>query len=105
MKSMAEIEMDYRNAMNQARELDQLANRLSTQANMTFPGILSEVSSAWQGENANAYLQKAKKLQPRINKAAGDLRRTAQTIRTVAQNTYRAEKRAYEIAMERVYGG
>ena len=103
MKSLYAIEMDYRRAMAQASELENLASQLKTQANQNFPEILANVQSAWQGDNANEYVSKARTLQPKMMTDARNLMNVASTIRTVATNTYNAEKRAYEIAQQRTY--
>ena len=103
MKSLYEIDLDYRRAMNQAAELDQLASQLDTQANDNFPGIIEQVKGAWQGDNANKYVSKANNLPGKMKGAAEDLRTIASTIRTIAQNTYNAEKTAYELAQNRTY--
>lgn len=103
MKSLGEIEMDYRKAMEQARSLDALAGQIMKQANENFPEIIANVNAAWQGDNANEYVQKASRLQPKMVTTAKNLRSVAGVIRTVAQNTYNAEKRAYEIAQTRTY--
>lgn len=103
MKSLYAIEMDYQRAMAQADELDHLASQLKSQAEQNFPEILANVQAAWQGDNANAYVSKAKNLQPRMLNASRNLSNVASTIRTVATNTYRAEMQAYEIAQQRTY--
>ena len=103
MKSLYAIEMDYQKAMAQAKELDELAAQLKTQANDNFPDILKVVSDAWQGDNANKYITKANNLPGKMIKAAEDLGSIASTIRTVATNTYNAEKTAYELAQNRSY--
>ena len=65
---------------------------------------LSEnVKNAWQGDNAQKYVQKARQMKPKMIKASDDLKEVASTIRTVAKNTYDAEMKAYEIANERSY--
>ena len=103
MKSMYEIDMDYRRAMDQAAELEQLARQLDTQADEKFPGIIEQVKGAWQGDNANKYVGKANNLPGKMKGAADDLRSIASTIRTIAQNTYNAEKTAYDLAQKRTY--
>lgn len=103
MKSLHAIELDYQKAMSQAAELDRLAAQLKTQAEQNFPDIMNSIRSAWQGENAEEYLKKAKTLQPKMKTASDNLKSVASTIRTVAKNTYDAEMRAYEIAQQRTY--
>ena len=103
MKERYTIELDYQNALNRAAELEGLASQLRSIANDEFAQALENVKNAWQGDNAQKYVQKARKMKPKMIKASDDLKEVASTIRTVAKNTYDAEMKAYEIANERSY--
>ena len=103
MKSQKMIEMDYQQAVSQAEELERIAVQLKNQAEQNFPGIIENIQSAWQGDNADSYIKKANTLQPRMMRTSENLKSVAQTIRTVSKNTYEAELRAIEIAQERTY--
>ena len=103
MKSRAAIEFDFRQAMNRADELDQVASEMKRMANNDMQSSLQQLSAAWKGEAASAYLTKGGRLKEKVLKSAGDLNKTASTIRSVARRVYNAEMAAYRIAMERVY--
>lgn len=103
MSSKYEIEMNFRAAKEQARRLDDIASRLGRISRNDYTNALQQVSNAWQGDNANIYLQKSNGLIGKMNATASDLERIASTIRQIAQNIYDAEMRAWEIAHEREY--
>lgn len=103
MKSKSAIEFDFRQAMNRADELDQVASEMKRMANNDMQSSLQQLSTAWKGEAASAYLTKGGRLKDKVLKSASDLNKTASTIRSVARRVYNAEMTAYRIAMERAY--
>mgnify|MGYP003292541133 CR=1 FL=1 len=103
MKSLFSIEFDFQQAIKRAEELEDIAADMRKLADEELETSLQSLSVAWKGEAANAYLNKGTRLRDKILKSASDLIKTASTIRRVAKRTYDAEKRAYQIAMERMY--
>ena len=97
--------MDFANASRQADELDQIAQSLNSLAKNDFDSCLRGVASDWKGENAAAFCRKGEKLGGYIQQSVKDLKKTAATIRTIAQNTYQAEMKNLEIAKMRSYRG
>ncbi len=104
-KTMYAIEMDFANASRQADELDRIAQSLHNLVNSQFQSCLRGVASDWKGENASTFCQKGNKLGENMKQSVSDLKKTAVTIRTIARNTYLAEKRNFEIAQMRTYRG
>ncbi len=102
-KSASEIRMDYNNANRQANSLDQIARELKNIANRNMQDCISDLSHNWTGSNANAYTAKCRQLKENVRRSADRLESTADTIRRIAQNTYRAEMTALEIARSRDY--
>lgn len=102
-KSLYEIEMDFANAKKQADELDGVAKNIEKMISNEYEPCMSSISANWKGDNAEAYVLKGNKLKEKIAKTATNLRKVAETIRTIAKNTYEAEKVAYEIAQARLY--
>lgn len=98
MKSAFEIKMDYQRALNQAKELDEIARDLRRTANDNLQDCVSDISHNWTGENSKAYISKCNKLKSDINSTAKKIEKTADTIRTVALVTYRAEMAALALA-------
>lgn len=103
MKSLFSIEFDFQQAIKRAEELEGIAADMKKLAEEELETSLQSLSIAWKGEAANAYLDKGSRLRDKILKSAGDLVKTASAIRKVAKRTYDAEKKAYQIAMERTY--
>jgi len=100
-KTLYEIRMNFRVANEMADRLQALAARLGNIANDQFYGTLRGISNNWKGENAEAYTRKGERLRGKMTGTANDLNKAADTIRTIARNTYNAEMRAWRIAQTR----
>lgn len=99
------IELNFQQAKQQAAKLESLAIKLENLAKKDLDGTLQQLSEAWKGESASAYMQKGQRLEEKIVQTAKELKKTAQTIRSTAKRTYNAEMRARELAGQREYGG
>lgn len=99
--SLAEINFNYRKALKQASQLEDIARKVKNTSQNELQGILNQVNSAWQSDSAPDYLKKGRKVQTDIATISGNLRSIATTIRTVAQIIYEAELEAWRIAHER----
>lgn len=99
------IELNFQQAKQQAAKLESLAIKLENLAKKDLDGTLQQLSEAWKGESASAYMQKGQRLEEKIVQTAKELKKTAQTIRSTAKRTYNAEMRARELARQREYGG
>ena len=64
---------------------------------------ISDLNENWNGENAQAYLMKCRKLQDNIRKNVNQLRKASETDSTLVPNTYNAEMNSYRIAQKRTY--
>lgn len=102
-KTMHSIQMDFQKAKNQAERLERIAKELGNAANQNLSGCMRDISSEWKGENAGVYVRKGYSVADGLNSAASGLNQAAAAIRTIAQNTYNAEKRAIELARARKY--
>lgn len=102
-KSAFEIQMDYNKAVRQADSLLELARELENTSKRDFQSCISEISRSWTGENSNSYQSKCRQLQSKIETSAAQLRRTAETIKKIARNTYNAEMAALRLARLRKY--
>ena len=52
------IEMNFRQAKQQAAQLEELAARLENLAKQDLQETMQELSGVWKGENAEAYMRK-----------------------------------------------
>lgn len=103
MLSEGTITFNFNRAMQQARELDEIAANLSNLATSDFEGTLQNISMNWKGENARKYLIKGENLKSDMRSTAGFLRGVASDIRAVAKRVYDAEMQALAIARAREY--
>lgn len=99
IQSIGTILFNYRKAIEQANELEQLARRLENCAKNDVASALAQVSGNWKGESASAFLQKGHKAQSDMEKAVKQLRNVAAAIRKAAETVRRTEERAREIAL------
>lgn len=100
-KTLDTIEMDFRNAIRQADELEQVAKNLHMLADDEIQACLSKVAANWKGENATAFCKKGAIVGNHISHSASDLENAAEAMRQIANNLYEAEKKNYEIARNR----
>ena len=101
MSSRSEIRFDFRQANNQANDLDNVADRLEKLARNTMEASMRSLASAWKGQNATEFLSKEDRLQQDIQNTAAEIRGIASDIRIAAQRVYNAEMEALRIAEER----
>lgn len=99
----ARIQMDFQKAKDQADKLERIARNLNCVADNDMSGCMRDVSANWKGENAKLYVNKGYVVAENIRTIASGLMRAAATVRTIAQETYNAERRALEIAKKREY--
>ncbi len=104
MASASEIRFNFQQSLKRAEELEEVAEGLKRLAQGDLESAFQNLSLAWKGEAASAYLEKGSRLEEKILKSAKDLNSTASAIRRIAQRTYEAEMRTYRLAKERNYG-
>lgn len=92
------IAIDFVRVMLQAQQLEELAEELRREGQDRLGGAFSEVSSAWKGEAAEAYLRKGNAYQEKIVKTANELSQTAAALRSAAKRLHDAEQHAIELA-------
>ncbi len=115
MSTEYQIRAKYNSAMSTADELDSIAAAISNLAYSDFEGTLSNLRTAWKGENAERFLQKGNIVKEQIASTVGEIRSAASELRSDARATYEAEMRALEIlrkkkkdmleAVKDVFGG
>ncbi|MCR5590311.1 MAG: hypothetical protein K6F73_02145 [Lachnospiraceae bacterium] len=96
-KSKKEIEMDFSRAINQAQELEHLADDLSRAANSGVEAALLVLMNSWRGDAARSMELASRSTTAEIYRTADDLMRIARNIRSTADIVYRAEKAAADI--------
>lgn len=96
-----EIRFNYSKAMNQAKELKNVASSLTKVGNSKLEECMVKVSKGWNGDNSESYVKKGKKLGDKIDKSGNGVRQTAEAIETMARNIYNAEMAALRAARER----
>ena len=98
MKTSTQIKLNYREAMQQARDLDTLAGKIRNTANQKVEESMQLLSSGWKGNNASEFLKKYSELKRQILESADELSSIADDIRTTARIIYNAEMEAVRIA-------
>ena len=101
MASLSEIYFNYNQAMEQAKQLDEIAVRLTNAANKDMEDLLNDVNSAWKSDSAAQYIRKGRKVGDDMRTTSGNLKNIAAAIRTIAKRILEAELEAWRIANER----
>ena len=94
MSEILDIVLDIEEAGKKAQELENLASQLEKISDTELDEILTSIQNAWKGDNATAFIKKGTTLAGNINTSAGQLRRIAETIRTIAKNLQAADAQA-----------
>jgi len=97
------IEMQYEKALEQAKKLEQIADRMSNSTKKDVERTLSDLRSGWQGDVADKYIQKGIDLEEKISKTAKNLYDAANAVRRIAKAIHDAEAAAAAIAGRRSY--
>ena len=103
MATKASIEFNYRKVMNQAEQIDGIANQLDHLSRDRFDSIIQGVSANWKGDSASLYVSKGESLQGNMNGTVSELRNIASDIRLIARRLYIAEMAALAAAQTREY--
>lgn len=90
-------------AKQQARELENIGHRLKSFSTDTYMQTVEKTASAWTGENAEAYIRKAVRLQEKMNQTAKQIEQTSSAMYRSIQAAVRAEEEARRLAQEREY--
>lgn len=98
-----EVFIDFQQVIAQARQIETLAETLRQESEGNVANALAELSGAWKGDAADAYLKKGTRFQDELTKTANDLSGTAVVIKEIAKALYDAEQRAAELGIQRQY--
>ena len=93
-KTKNEIEIDFKRAIEQAQELEHLADDLSRAANNGVESALLALKNNWRGDAGGSIELAGRRTIGEIYGTADDLMRIARNIRSTADIVYKAEKKA-----------
>ena len=97
MNTKTEIDIEFKRAMEQADELEELSGILCGIGSTHMDETLTLLTNSWKGQNADDYLHRTKRIKDKIYDSAQILNDTAQMIRKSAQRIYMAEMAAISI--------
>lgn len=97
MSIKAKIDIDFKRALEQADELEELSGRLCDIGSVKLDETLTLITRSWKGQNSIDYSRKAGMLKDRLYESADILKGTACLIRNTAQLIYAAEMAAISI--------
>ena len=89
---MGFIQIDYENAIAQAKKLEIAADECGT-ASKTLKSQSGNSERFWQGASGNAMRRKMAESVKELNTLQNDLRTTASVIRTIAAELRRKDKK------------
>ena len=99
MSLKSEIDIEFKRAIEQADELDELSDQLCRIGSVKMDEALTILAGAYKGSNATAYIDKTKAIKDRMYDSAEILKRTAAMIRTTATVIYEAEMAAVSLVL------
>ena len=95
------IEMQYQNSMQCVKDLENCAGAVKSVSLSDVNEIFENINAAWKGEPASNCLGKIMNLQGDILQDAQIIEKTADVVKTIADNVRSAELEAYRIATGR----
>lgn len=98
------ISIDYANAICQANKLNEIADECNEIIN-SLKSIADRLNNHWDGEAANAFIEKLGESQKQNAKIKSEISDTAQLIKNVATAIKRADEEAARIARSKTGGG
>ena len=96
-KTKNEIEIDFTRAIEQAQELENLAENLSRVANNGVESALLTLKNNWRGDTGESIELAGRRTISEIYGTADDLMQIARNIRSTADIVYKAEKKAADL--------
>ena len=93
-KTKLEIEMDFTRAIDQAIELEHLADDLSRMANNGVESAFLVLKNSWRGDAGESMELAGRRTTTDIYRTADDLMRVAKSIRSTADIIYKADLKA-----------
>ncbi len=98
------LQINFQDAKRKADRLAQIGREIKEMADRDYEETINAINSAWTGENASAYLAKARSLQQKMSATGQSLIDIADEITRKAKVIYDAEMDAWNIANQRKYG-
>ncbi|MCR5672767.1 MAG: hypothetical protein K6F87_03510 [Lachnospiraceae bacterium] len=96
-KTKNEIEMDFTRAIDQAVELEHLADDLSRIASTGVESALLVLKNSWRGDAGESTELAGRRTTADIYRTADNLMRVAKSIRLTADLVYKAEIKAADL--------
>ncbi len=103
-KTQLSIRMSYSKAKREVQNMEDLADQID-QKREKMMSCRGQIAGCWKGASADSYLAKMDEQCRALENLSGHIRKTAQAAGTVAENTYRADQRALELAQTRSFSG
>lgn len=100
---MDRVVWNYLLVKSQARKLEDQADILVRMADRKMQESMDRLAVNWRGENADRCVNKCAQTKTETERLAQELRRTANSLRNMAERVYQAEMRARELARTRRY--
>lgn len=97
------IEITFGNAITQANQLENCADTMMKLSKTNLSNIKADITAAWEGQSAGAYLSKLDLTAGNIEKTANKLYEIADALRRVAKIFRTSELRVLELAEQRTY--
>ncbi len=98
MKTEAQIKIDFEQAIENAKRLQECGVVYQTIADKRLMDCMKKLSGQWDGYASDAYQKKAEEIRADIVKTARKLKTIGDTLEVEAKRLYEAEMKAITIA-------
>ena len=82
---MAPININLERAIDQANQIDEIADKMITISNSKLSQTIEEISICWKGEAANIFLERACIIQDDIVKDITNIKEIANSLQQIAK--------------------
>ena len=94
---MAILDFNYSRAINQAKQIDDIANEMLSVASTRLQNSLDSIGACWKGESSQQFIGYCAGVQTDIRNQSRNLQNVARRIRDAAKIIRDAEMRAKEL--------
>lgn len=103
MATISTIEFNYHKSQQQADSLEEYGRRLKRIAEKNMENSQRTLKLNWSGEASNMFQGKVDNVQAQLIKLSEEIIQAATVIRQVSKNTYNSEKKAWQLAQDRIF--
>lgn len=103
MAALFTIEFNYHKSQQQADSLEEYGRKLKKIAEKNMENSQRTLQLNWSGDASNMFQGKIDTVQSQLIGLANEIIQAAAVIRQVSKNTYNSERKAWQLAQDRIF--